>query len=77
MADVFDDIVQARKAPAGKYRVLAVDTWNAPGDHWVSGDYDDEATARARADMRASYDSYTKYYVYDDQGAFRHEGRTK
>lgn len=58
----------SRKAPAGKFRVIGVDTFD--GGDWVEGDFDTREAALARA--RAKGGEMTRMHVYDDAG--RHVG---
>ncbi len=79
---LIDDVSAARTAPKGQFRVLAVDTWNPPGDHEVVGDFLTLDAAIEFANKRAAStksggDDYTEYYVYDDQGEFVAEGGQK
>ena len=76
---LIDDVSAARTAPKGQFRVLAVDTWNPPGDHEIIGDFPTLEAAvqvanKHAASSKAGGDDYTEYYVYDDQGEFRGEG---
>jgi hypothetical protein len=56
------------KAPAGKFRVVGVDTFD--GTDWVYGDYDTQEQALALAEAKGG--EMLKTHVYDDTG--RHIG---
>ena len=56
------------KAPAGKFRVVGVDTFD--GDDWVQGDFDTQEEALNVANEKGG--TMTKMHVYDDKG--RHLG---
>lgn len=57
------------KAPAGKFRVVGVDTFDRT--EWVEGDFDTLEDALARASMRGG--EMLKTHVYDDKGNHRGE----
>jgi len=63
MGDMF-----SRCAPAGKFRVVSVDTFD--GDDWMEGDFAmiDEARATAAAAAAAKRHSFMVAYVYDSEG---------
>ena len=76
---LIDNVSAARTAPKGQFRVLAVDTWNPPGDHQIIGDFPSldaamQVANKHAASTKAGGDDYTEYYVYDDQGEFVAEG---
>ena len=52
------------KAPEGKIRVIAVDTF--AGEDWIVGDYDTYAKARFKAEEKGGV--MLKTHVYDDKG---------
>lgn len=52
------------KAPAGKYRVIGVDTFD--GTDWVSGDYD--TLDQAKQNAKDEGGTMLKTHVYDDTG---------
>lgn len=56
----------SRSAPAGKYRVIGVDTFD--GTDWREGDFETKDAALAHAQSKG--DQMTKMYVYDDQGNY-------
>lgn len=63
------------KAPPGKFRVIAVDTFTRDEDNdWVVGDYDtrDEALTVTRTEGG----EMLKTHCYDDQGTHLAEGGT-
>ena len=60
------------QAPAGKFRVVGVDTFS--NDDWVQGDFDTLEEAQATADKKGG--EMTKMHVYDDKGNHRHEAGT-
>ena len=51
-------------APLGKFRAVGVDTYD--GTDWVSGDFDDKATALIAAEKEGG--TMLKTHVYDDKG---------
>lgn len=57
----------SRTAPKGKFRVVAVDTFD--GGDWVSGDFNSAAEANAHARKETQGKQMLKMYVYDDTGA--------
>jgi len=52
------------KAPAGKFRVVGVDTFD--GGDWVQGDFDTKEDALACAKSKGG--QMTKMHVYDENG---------
>ncbi len=60
------------QAPAGKFRVVGVDTFD--GTDWVQGDFDTESEALAVAKEKGG--TMTKMHVYDDQGKHLGEAGT-
>lgn len=56
----------SRKAPAGKFRVIGVDTFD--GDDWVEGDFDTVNLARAHAAKKTAGEQMLKMHIYNDQG---------
>ena len=54
----------SRQAPAGKFRVIGVDTFD--GDDWVQGDRDTIAEAQELAKEKGG--EMTMMHIYDDQG---------
>lgn len=52
------------QAPAGKFRVVCVDTFD--GGDWVDGDYDSKEAALKRANEKGG--TMLKVHVYDDKG---------
>jgi len=52
------------KAPAGKFRVIGVDTFAR--EDWVDGDFDSRDEAVKHAKMRGG--EMLKMHVYDDRG---------
>lgn len=52
------------RAPAGKFRVVCVDTFD--GGDWVDGDYDTREAALKRAQEKGA--PMLCAHVYDDQG---------
>lgn len=52
------------KAPAGKYRVIGVDTFD--GTDWIYGDYNSKEEAIKLAKEKGG--TMLKTHVYDDQG---------
>ena len=72
-------IVEERRAQAGKFRILGIDKNSPPGSgHWVVGDYESlEKTLQMarklseKAAPRTDNPSMaTVYYVYDDKGTY-------
>jgi len=62
----------SRKAPAGKFRVVGVDTFD--GTDWLSGDFDTIEEAKTYANKNGA--EMTKMHVYDDTGLHRHSAGT-
>ena len=62
---------EERKAPAGKFRVIGVDTFD--GTDWVCGDYPTNEEAVAFADEKGRGAKMLKLHVFDDQGTHMHE----
>lgn len=56
----------SRKAPAGKFRVVAVDA--VDGSTWVSGDFNIFQDALTHVDNRTYEQKMLKMYIYDDSG---------
>ena len=56
----------SRKAPKGKFRVVAVDTFD--GTDWVAGVFDTLEAAMTRADALTKNQDMLKTHVYDDAG---------
>ena len=54
----------SRKAPAGKFRVIGVDTFD--GGDWVQGDFDTKDEALRVAQEKGG--EMTKMHVYDERG---------
>ena len=54
----------SRSAPAGKYRVICVDTFD--GGDWVHGDFETRDAAISAA--RSKGGEMLRAYVYDDSG---------
>lgn len=61
-------IARDRKAPAGMYRLLIVDTFSPPGDHFIEGDYGTIGSARGEGLRLIASDPWLEAIVYDDQG---------
>jgi hypothetical protein len=61
-------------APAGKYRVVGVDTFD--GTDWVEGDFDSKEAATAHADERTDGKEMLKMHVYDDKGRHVYDAGT-
>ena len=59
-----------RTAPAGKFRVIAVDTFDKTD--WVSGDFDDLGSAQTHIRRETRGKQMLRMHIYDDQG--RHVG---
>ena len=55
-----------RAAPAGKFRLLGVDTFDGPASDFLVGDFNDKAEAIAEAAKRAG--PMLRMHVFDDQG---------
>lgn len=53
-----------RFAPAGKFRVIGVDTFD--GGDWIQGDFDTKEAALKTAQEKGG--NMTRMYVYDDAG---------
>jgi len=53
-------------APAGKFRLLGVDTFDGPASDFLVGDFKDKAEAIAEAAKRAG--PMLRMHVFDDQG---------
>jgi hypothetical protein len=64
----------SRKAPAGKFRVIGVDTFD--GTDWHEKDCDSLSEAREYADEKVKGQQMLKMYVYNDQGLHRHGSGT-
>ena len=60
------------RAPAGKFRVIGVDTFTAPNADYLIGDYDTEAEAIRHAADKAG--QMNPCYVYDEWGGLRWHG---
>lgn len=54
----------SRSAPAGKFRVVGVDTFD--GGDWHEGDFDTKEEALARVTKKGG--EMTRMYCYDDKG---------
>ncbi len=62
----------SRKAPAGKFRVICVDTFD--GTDWVSGDFDTIDDAFRHAAQQGG--EMLRAYIYDEDGSYAgHQGR--
>jgi hypothetical protein len=61
-----------RIAPKGKFRVLAVDTFD--GTEWIHRDCDTKDEAIKEANQRGS--TMIKAHVYDDEGNHLHDAGT-
>lgn len=57
-----------RVAPDGLYRLLIVDTFNPPGDHFMAGDFPTVGSARGEGLRLVAGDAWAEGLVYDDQG---------
>lgn len=55
-----------RSAPAGKFRLLGVDTFSGPASDFLVGDFNDKREAIAEATKRAK--PLTPMYVYNSYG---------
>ncbi len=66
------DINFSRKAPAGKFRVISVDTFD--GGDGVFGDFPTLKEAIQQADKEGG--TMLKTHVYDDKGSHLHEAGT-
>jgi hypothetical protein len=55
-----------RSAPAGKFRLLGVDTFSGPASDFLVGDFNDKREAVAEATKRAQ--PLTPMYVYNSYG---------
>jgi hypothetical protein len=55
-----------RSAPAGKFRLLGVDTFSGPASDFLVGDFNDKREAIAEATKRAQ--PLTPMYVYNSYG---------
>ncbi len=64
----------SRKAPAGKFRVVGVDTFD--GDDWVEGDFDTLEAAMTHVGEETRGKQMLKMYVYNDQGQHVGNGGT-
>jgi 5-methylcytosine-specific restriction endonuclease McrA len=62
----FPERIHDRKAPAGKFRLLGVDTFYGPGADFLVGDFSYRTEAITEATRRAS--DMKPFYVYDDAG---------
>jgi hypothetical protein len=62
----FPERIHDRKAPAGKFRLLGVDTFEGPGADFLVGDFNDKDEAITEAVKRTR--DMVPYYVYDDTG---------
>lgn len=62
----------SRNAPAGKFRVVGVDTFD--GGDWLEGDFDSLTEAVEHANKRGG--QMTKMYVYDENGRYMHSAGT-
>jgi hypothetical protein len=60
--------MEDKRAPAGKFRVIGVDTFEGPFADCIIGDYDTREKADEVARMKAG--EMFKTYVYDDKGSF-------
>ena len=60
------------KAPAGKFRVIGVDTFD--GTDWIDGDYDTEEIAIQQAKVKGG--TMLKTHVYNDEGKHIFEAGT-
>ena len=56
----------SRKAPAGKFRVVGVDTFD--GGDWVEDDFDTIELAREHIKEQTSGQQMLKMHIYNDQG---------
>ena len=54
----------SRQAPAGKFRVIGVDTFD--GSDWLDGDHDTLVAAQEVANEKGG--EMTVMHIYDDQG---------
>jgi hypothetical protein len=66
-----DEQMANLRAPAGKFRVIAVDTFEGPFAHAVVGDFTDKAEAFSEAhriETKESNGGFVKCHVYDDKG---------
>ena len=54
------------KAPKGKFRVIAVDTFDQEGCDWIEGDFLLKETAMLAAKEKGG--EMLKTHVYDDKG---------
>lgn len=57
------------RAPAGKFRVVAVDTFE--GEDWVEDDFPTLIEAISHALETVKGEEMLKVYIYDDQGVHR------
>lgn len=64
----------SRKAPAGKFRLVGVDTFD--GTDWLDGDFKTLEIAKKHADKKVKGQEMLKMYVYDDSGAVRYDAGT-
>lgn len=62
----------SRQAPAGKFRVIGVDTFD--GGDWVQGDRDTLKEARKLAKKEGG--NMTKMHIYNDKGEHKGEAGT-
>lgn len=62
----------SQQAPAGKFRVVGVDTFD--GTDWLQGDFDTLEQATEVANKKGG--EMTKMHVYDDTGKHLHEAGT-
>lgn len=62
------DETWSRCAPAGKYRVVGVDTFD--GTDWIEGDFDSKDAAVKHADEKGA--KMLKTHVYDERGDWLH-----
>lgn len=60
------DVDFSRKAPAGKFRLVGVDTFD--GTDWVHADYYTLEEAIAVADAETKGKQMLKFHVYNDKG---------
>ena len=60
------DVTFSRAAPAGKFRVIGVDTFD--GTDWHEADFDTREEAEAHVKKRGA--DMTVFYVYNDKGTF-------
>ena len=61
----------SRKAPCGKFRIIAVDTFD--GGDWIEGDFDTLGAAIKHSNERTKGKQMLKMHIYDDTGTHREQ----